>query len=139
VSRLRRNLLLSGLLGLLISGLLVITAVWIVERGILLPLLPYPIAILLFAVILAGFSLAEIPVMVFAMRRLAIERGGNQGALFSLNALYVSFASVYGVPIVLLTGSTGWGLAISALALVRFVSSLLFVREQSNHEPASSS
>lgn len=135
MSRFRRNLLLSGLMGLLVSGLLAAIAVWLVTGDVLTPLLPYPIATLLFAIILAGFSLAEIPIMVLAMRRLAIERGGNQRAVLTLNALYVSFASVYGVPIILLTGSTGWGLAISALAFVRFVSSLLFAREHTNREP----
>jgi hypothetical protein len=63
------------------------------------------------------------------MRRLATERPDNRGVVMGLNALYVFFAAVYGLPVLLLTGSVAWGLALCALGLVRFVASLLFVHE----------
>ena len=67
--------------------------------------------------------------MVFAMRRLLGERRGNYRFVLGLNAFYVFFAAVYGAPVLLLTGSLGWGLALSGLGVVRLMASLLFVRE----------
>jgi hypothetical protein len=123
----RARLALSGLLGLLGCTLMGAVAAWLVASGTVKPWLPYPWATLLFALMLGSFSLAEIPLMVYAMRRLAMERAGNRSLVLGLNALYVSFAAVYGVPVILLTGSLGWGLLLCALGLVRFVASLLFV------------
>jgi len=87
---------------------------------------------MLFVLILGGFSLAEIPMMIFALRRLAIERPGNKGVVMGLNALYVSFAVVYGVPVLRITGNIEGGLALCALGIVRFVTSLVYVREPSS-------
>jgi hypothetical protein len=80
-------------------------------------------------IVFGGFSIAEIPMMIFAMRQLAAERLENRGVVLGLNALYVFFAAVYGVPVLLLTGNIGWGLALCGLGLVRFVTSLAFVHE----------
>jgi hypothetical protein len=82
---------------------------------------------LLLVIVLGGFSVAEIPVMIFAMRRLVSEGLENRGVVLALNALYVAFAAVYGVPVLLITGSIGWGLALCSLGLVRFVTSLVFI------------
>jgi hypothetical protein len=79
-------------------------------------------------IIFGAFSLAEIPMMVMVMRRLGVERPGNLGIVWGLNSLYVFFAAVYGLPVLLVTGSLGWGLALCALGLVRFATSLAFVR-----------
>ncbi len=129
MSPFRRNLLLAGIGGLLASLLLAATSSWLVTSAILSPPLPYRLVAWLLVVILGIFSLAEIPVMVFAMRRLSAECTGNSRLVAGLNALYVFFAAVYGAPVGLLTGSVGWGLALSALSVVRLVTSLLFVRE----------
>ena len=125
----RRNLLLGGLAGLLSCALLSAAAVWLVLKEFVPPLIPFPAVTLLFALVFGAFSLAEIPMMVFTMRRLLVERQGNYGFVLGLNALYVFFAAVYGVPVLLLTGSIGWGLALCSLGLIRFVTSLIFVRE----------
>lgn len=126
--RFRRRIVLSGLAGLLASGLLAAVAAWLVRSGIITPLLPYRAVTLLLVLILGGFSLVEIPVMVLAMQRLAAERRDNRGIVWGLNTLYVFFAAVYGVPVMFLTGSLGWGLALCAFSLGRFVASLLSVR-----------
>ena len=123
------NLNLAGNGGLLASMLLAATPRLIVASGILNPPLPYRPVTLLLVVLLGGFSIAEIPMMIFAMRRLSTERTDNRRVVAGLNALYVFFAAVYGVPVTLLTGSVGWGLALCALSLVRFFTSLAFVRE----------
>lgn len=76
------------------------------------------------------FSLAEIPMMIFALRKLA---GGSQGAsqqhaLVLTNVFYVLFAAVYAGIYVLLTGEVVVGGGLSALGIVRFFSTLCFVR-----------
>ena len=129
MSPFRRNLLLAGIGGLLASLLLAALSSWLVTSGVLSPPLPYRLVTWLLVIILGVFSLAEIPVMIFAMRRLSAERTGNLRLVAGLNALYVFFAAVYGAPVGLLTGSVDWGLALSTLSMVRLVTSLLFVRE----------
>jgi hypothetical protein len=132
---LRRDLLLTGLGGLLLAALLAAGAAWLVASHTLKPPLPWPLITGLLAAIFGAFSLAEIPLMVYAMRRLELERrpvvGGvgrdNRAAVLGLNALYVFFAAVYGIPVMLFTGSLGVGLVLCSLALVRLAASLFFV------------
>ena len=129
MSPFRRNLLLSGLAGLFACGFVTAIAIWLVASGTVKPPLPYPAVTLLFVVIFGAFSIAEIPMMVFAMHRLVIEREGNYGVVIGLNALYVSFGGVYALPVVLFTGSVVGSLALSTLGIFRFVASLLRVKE----------
>jgi hypothetical protein len=132
MSRFRRNLILAGIGGLLASLLLAVVSTWMVTSGMLNPPLPYRSVALLLVILLGGFSLAEIPMMIFTMRRLAAERTDNHRVVAGLNALYVLFAAVYGVPVSLLTGSVGWGLTLCALSLVRFVTSFSLVQESTS-------
>jgi hypothetical protein len=129
VRQFRRHLCLSGMGGLLVCGLLATISTWLLASGTLTPPLPHQAVTLLVVIVFGCFSIAEIPMMIFAMRRLAAEQPENRGVVLGLNVLYVSFAAVYGVPVLLLTGSVGWGLALCGLGLVRFVTSLAFVRE----------
>lgn len=122
-------MILAGMGGWLASLLLAAISTWVVISGIVHPLLPHRPVILLLVLILGGFSITEIPVMTFAMRRLASERTDNHRAIAGLNALYVFFAAVYGVPVTLLTGDVGWGLALCGLSVVRLATSLAFVRD----------
>jgi hypothetical protein len=128
---------LSGMIGLLGCALLSAIAAWLVASGRVKVWLPFGWASLVLGLLLAAFSIAEIPLMVFAMRRLLAERPDNTRFVLGLNALFVLFAAVYGIPLILLTGFVGWGLAICALGLVRFGASLLFVvpprREPASH------
>lgn len=123
----RRHLWLSSISGLFACGLLSALAAWLVTSHTLRPPLPNDLVTLLLVIVLGGFSVAEIPVMIFAMRRLVSEGLENRGVVLALNALYVAFAAVYGVPVLLITGSIGWGLALCSLGLVRFVTSLVFI------------
>ena len=125
----RRNLILAGIGGLLACLLLAVVSTLVVVSGLLSPPLPHRTVTLLLVIILGGFSVAEIPVMIFTMRRLSAERADNQRLVVGLNALYVFFAAVYGIPVSLITGSMGWGLALCALSIARFISSLAFVQE----------
>jgi hypothetical protein len=129
VTRFRRNLLLAGLGGLLTCGLSAVVATWFVLAWDYRPLLSYPVVTLLLGLIFGGFSVAEIPIMVLVLRRLTVERPNNHGLVWGLNAVYVFFAAVYGVPVLLLTGAVGWGLALCGLGLLRFLTSSVFVQE----------
>jgi hypothetical protein len=127
MSRPRLLLLLSGSFGLLACSLLAATVAQLMANDIIRPLLPFRAVTVLLTVMLGAFSLAEIPIMVYAMRRLLVERQGNHVIVLALNALYVFFAAVYGAPVLLLTGDIGWGLALCSLGILRLVSSLVFV------------
>ena len=129
MTQFRRNLLLAGLGGLLVGGLLAAISAWLISSGIVRPPLSHPAVTLTTVLIFGGFSLAEIPMMVFAMRRLILERPGNYRIVMGLNTLYVFFAAVYGVPVLLLAGSITWGLILCNLGLVGLVTSLVFVLE----------
>jgi hypothetical protein len=129
VTRFRLNLLLAGLSGLLAGGLLAAICVWLIISETISPPLSHPAVTLISVLVFGGFSLAEIPMMVFAMRKLILERPGNHHVVMALNTLYVFFAAVYGVPVLLLAGSITWGLILCSLGLVRFVTSLIFVSE----------
>ena len=129
MSHFRRNLLAAGIGGLLASLLLAAGSLWVVKFGILSPPLPYRSVAWLLSVILGAISLAEIPVMIFTMRRLSTERTENHRLVAGLNALYTFFAAVYGVPVSLVTGNVGLGLALCTLSVVRFVTSLAFVQD----------
>ena len=129
VSQFRARLLLSGLGGLLVAGIATGVGIALRAGGAVEPPFSFLPLTLLLVVIFGGFSLAEIPLMVFALRRLAMERRGNAGVVLGLNALYVFFAAVYGLPVLLLAPELAWGLALCALSLVRLASSQLFVQE----------
>ena len=132
MSRFRRNLILAGIAGLLASACLVGISFWLVTSEIVTPPFPYGLVELLLTIVLGGFSVAEIPIMVFAMQSLLVGSAGNKGIATWLNGLYVFFAAVYSVPVSLLTGNVDYTLALSALSIVRFASSLAFVRESAS-------
>jgi len=121
--------MLSGFAGLMASAALAALAAWLIVSGLIKAPLPHPLVILLATAVLGSLSLAEIPMMVLAIRHLAAERPNDQALVMGLAALFVSFAAVYGAPVILLTGSLIWGLALCALGIVRLAASLLLVRE----------
>lgn len=128
MDRFRHRLLLSGLVGLTADAALAALAAWLVGSRLLQAPLPYPVVTLLAAIILGGLSLAEIPMMILAIRHLVAGQPDNQRLALGLNAVFVFFAAVYGVPVLLLTGSMVWGLVLCALGLARLAASLFFVR-----------
>ncbi len=72
------------------------------------------------------FSLAEIPLMIFGMHRMAVNTAGRRLAALT-NVAFTFFAAVYAAPFLLLTGKVSISLALAGLCLVRFVGALLFV------------
>lgn len=118
----------SGLAGLACAALLTTVGAWLVSAGRVNPPFEHPMFALLFAIVFGGVSLVEVPLMVFAMRRLLAERPMNRRMVTGLNAVYVLFAAVYALPVFLFTGSLAWGWILSAFALLRLAASLIFVR-----------
>jgi hypothetical protein len=111
------------------NGIVTAMAAWLIAGSVVTALLPHRLVTLLFVLVFGAFSLAEVPMMVFSMRRLVVERKGNLGFVLGLNTLFVFFAAVYGAPVLFLTGHLGWGLALCGLGLVRLVASQLFVKD----------
>lgn len=129
MGRFRRKLVLSGLAGLLTGALLASGSAWLVMSGKLRPPFPYRIVEVALVILLGGLSLAEIPLMLFALRRISTNQERNARTAATLNGFYVLFAAVYGVPVGLLTGNVTWTLFLSAFCIIRFATSLAFVRE----------
>jgi hypothetical protein len=121
-------LLASGLAGLAGAALLAGAAAWLVATARVRPPFDHPMFALVFAVVFGGFSLIEIPLMVFAMRRLLAERPGNRRAVIGLNGVYVFFAAVYALPVFFFTGNLVSAWLLSAFALLRLATSLIFLR-----------
>ena len=131
----RPLIFLSGLIGLVAGGLLTGGSTWIVSERLIPILLPLPLITWVLGLLFAVVSVAEIPMMIYTMRRLLIERSSNYGFVLGLNALFVFFAAVYALPVLLFTGSIGWGLALSALSFVRLIVSLIFVPPHKESSP----
>jgi hypothetical protein len=123
----RYPLLISGVVGLVCNVLFFSLVAWTRERFV--PVIFDGWLVLLPLSLCLGFSVAEIPIMVFGLKRMASGRSPASLVLIALtNACYVFFAAVYAGIFVLLSGAIIVGAGLSALGLVRFVSSLLFVR-----------
>ena len=78
------------------------------------------------------FSVVEIPVMIYSMRRIAASP--NPKAMYAAlitNAGYTFFAAVYAAPFILLAGQSTVeltaGAMMGALSFVRFISSMVFL------------
>ncbi len=129
----RSGLIFSGLLGLAGAILLTAACVAVMVAGLIPALLNRPLLVWGLFLFLLTLSVLEIPLMVFTMRRMATS--GNPRAetvVLLTNMAYTFFAAVYAAPFILLTGATqlelGAGIALASLSLVRFISSLVFLR-----------
>ncbi len=124
----RNRVILTSLIGLagavLLTALCLLAMVW----NLIPPLVTdtvYAAGLLLF---LLFFSLAEIPVMIVGMRRIAASANPKAKYVALLvNVGYVLFAAVYAAPFILLTGWLGAGTALAALSIVRFASALIYL------------
>jgi len=122
----RQFLILSGVAGLAASGAL-FGAATLLQRLFLSPLVTGWLTAVPLVLCLA-LSVAEMPMMTVALRKIAADPKRKSPMLLAFtNTLYVSFAAVYAALFVLLTGELWMGAGLSALAIVRFGSSLIFV------------
>ncbi len=124
----RSSLILTGLAGLVGAIFLTALCLFITIQGWIPTLLSDPAFAWGLFLFLGAFSVAEIPVMIFGMRRILASHNPKAGyvTLFT-NAAYTFFAAVYAAPFILLTGRLWSGVALASLALARFLASLVFV------------
>ena len=125
------RLVVPGLTGLGAGAALTACAVWLTVSG-RVPRLVSPgwesWALLGFVLL---FSLAEMPMIVFALRRLADGAPTRAASRIMIvaSAAFVSFAAFYAAPFILLTGQSAAGVALAGLCLARLACVLIFVPE----------
>jgi hypothetical protein len=127
----RRPLLFSGLAGWAGGVLFFLGIAWAQDSAHLPVPLQGWLAAAAFIFCLA-FSIAEMPIMVFGLKKMSAEPGGGSPtALMATNAFYAFFASAYAVVFLLLTGSVLLAAALVGLGVIRLGSSLVFVLPRS--------
>jgi len=124
----RRNILITGLIGLV--GAVFLTALCLfVMANEWLPVLiddtSLAWGIFLF---LTFFSVAEIPLMVYGIRRIgeSAQASARYIALVA-TAGYCFFGAIYAAPFILLTGGLTLGAVLASLSFARFVSAVVFI------------
>ena len=121
---LRSRLALSGLVGIAGGAALMGGALFVFQRSGLAPLVTGRGAMLALLGFVLFFSLGEIPLMIYALRRLTASAAGVRPALVT-NAAFTFFSAVYAAPFLLLTGQVEISLALAGLCLVRLAGALL--------------
>lgn len=125
----RPSLLRSGALGLLLNAGATGLCIFIVRQGWLPALLPSPWLSGGLFIFLALISLAEIPLMIFGMRKMLDDERLRAGPLVAItHGAFVFFAAVYAAPQFLLTASLGPGLVLSGLGLIRWAAAYAFLQ-----------
>ena len=128
----RSNVIATGLVGVIGAIFLTAVCLFVISADLYTPPLSrwdYGLMLFLF---LLFFSLLEIPMMVFSLRRMldSVNPKAKYVAMFT-NGAYTFFAAVYAAPFILLAGdSTGKlviGVGLSALCFVRFISTVVFL------------
>ena len=122
----RRNITLAGGVGV-IAGIIAIAAI-IAFRPAEWPALlaPYPIVHWAIFVFLGGISLAEMPLMIFTLRKLIADNVSPVVILLIVVA-FVFFAGVYALPNLLLTEKLWMGITLSMLIFLRWILSVIFL------------
>jgi hypothetical protein len=131
----RNNLLLTGVAGLVLGLIVTALSLFVMISGWLPALVSRPLYIWGIFLFLLFFSLAEIPVMIFGMRKMIASINPKAKYVVLLtNAGYTFFASVYALPFILLAGQSVLELAagalLSALGVIRFITAMLFLPHQ---------
>lgn len=136
----RSSIILSGILGLLGTIILTTVAIFLASSGRVPILIESPFFTWALFLFLLLISLAEIPVMIYSMRR--IIDGGHPKTKYIVlltNFGYVLFAGVYAVPFILLTGKStlelAAGVLLGALGFVRFISAVILIPGRESYEP----
>ena len=115
----RRDLLFSGVIGLLVGagvyfGTSALSArIPILLQGTLLGAIAFMFFFLL--------ALIEVPIMLLALRQMARSASTPRRLLLATFGFFVAFASVYASAFVLLTGQIVLGLGITSLGVVRYI------------------
>lgn len=128
----RRSIFWTGLTGLAGAMLLTAASLFVMIQGLIPAVLQRPLFVWGLFLFLLTFSVLEIPLMIFAMRRMAASPNPRARTVVLLTiAGYTFFAAVYALPFILLTGNSSTqltaGLLLASLSLVRFISAMVFL------------
>ncbi len=121
----RRDLVIAGISGLLFGAFIFFVAGWI--KSHIPSLVSGMIATLVVFAILLLIALFEMPMMVFALRKMAQSVTTPRKVISSGFSLYVTFAAAYAAIFVLITDDHYFflGTFLAALGLARFASGIL--------------
>jgi hypothetical protein len=124
----RNSVVITGLIGLIGAVILTALCLYTMAQGWISALLTNPTYVWGLFLFLAVFSVAEIPIMIFGMRRIATSANPKAKYVALLtNTGYTFFAAVYATPFILLTGYLWSGAAMASLSLARFISAVIFL------------
>ena len=124
----RNSIILTGLIGLVGAVILTALCLLLMVWKTIPVLVTSPIYVWGLWLFLLGFSLAEIPIMIFGIRRIAASANPRAKYVALLvNSGYPFFGAVYAAPFILLTGRLGLGTALATLSFVRFASAVIFL------------
>ena len=121
----KRDIILSGICGLILGLLIFFFANCL--KNLIPTLISDFVGTLVLFVNVLFIALAEIPVMLFAMRRMSLRDTLSRKIIALVFLAYVSFASVYASIFVLLSDPnySYFGLVLLGLGLVRFASGII--------------
>ncbi|MDM8527062.1 hypothetical protein QUF58_02515 [Anaerolineales bacterium HSG24] len=125
----RKNFLITSLIGLGGAILLTAQSILVVRLGWIPTVFSHYILVYIFCGSFFILSVAEIPLMLYAMHQITKSDNPSAGkALLGTNIGYIVFGAIYGAMFILLTGYEELGIALSMLSMVRFATSLIFLR-----------
>ncbi len=115
----KRDIAIAGLLGLPLGFAIWLFTIWL--KTLVPAFISDFISVLVIFLIMLFFALAEIPVMVFAIRKLS-QTSLPRWIVLAIFMFFVSFAAVYALIFMLLTDSSysNFGLVLAGLSLARF-------------------
>ncbi|MBI3913500.1 MAG: hypothetical protein HY327_04840 [Chloroflexi bacterium] len=117
----KKDLSIGGIVGLLSGALIYFATNWLTKY--LPSLLSGPPLVGIVFVGLLFIALAEMPLMVYALRK--IVRGSSGWIAAATFGFFVSFAFVYAAVFIFATGDEALGNWLAALGLARFASGVL--------------
>jgi hypothetical protein len=124
----RASIVLTGLVGFIGAVVLTALCLFIMAQGWMPRLVSRPVFLWGIFLFLAFFSIVEIPLMIYAIRRIAVGSSPKARYIALLtNIGYVFFAAVYAAPFILLTGELWFGAALATLSLARLITAIIFL------------
>ncbi|MDM8518594.1 hypothetical protein QUF64_01000 [Anaerolineales bacterium HSG6] len=128
----RKNLIFTSLIGLVGALLLTLLSIVVVRLEWVPIIFSYYILAYIFFGSFLILSLAEVPLMLYAMHQIANSKNPSaRKALLMTNTGYVAFGAIYGAMFIVLTGYEELGALLALLSVARFVTSLIFLRNTS--------
>lgn len=121
----KRDIAFSGFIGLLIGAVIFLAASSI--KSYVPSMVSGLTSTAIVFVFLLSLALVEMPMMLFALRRMVRSPTTPRGLVTGTNTGYVMFASIYASIFVLTTGDNYYSLGsvLAALSLLRFASDAL--------------